>query len=83
MTLDRNIVGTLAEDWEPHPLDEGQTILPGGVLLELKFHQTLPHVFKELLLHLPLQQARVSKYRRCLQLCGADQSEPTSGPSPV
>ena len=52
------------------PPPYGQPLLPGGVLLELKFHVHLPQLFHDLLPLLPLQPARLSKYRRCIQLCG-------------
>ena len=49
---------------------DGEPLLPGGVLLEMKFHVHLPELFRSLLPRLPLQQGRVSKYRRCVQVCG-------------
>jgi hypothetical protein len=70
LTLDRALVGSAASGWEVAPLDDGRPLLPGGVLLELKFHVHLPPLFHGLLPRLPLQPARVSKYRRCAQLCG-------------
>lgn len=69
LTLDRELIGAAVADWSAAPLHEGSSLLPGGVLVELKFHAHLPELFRELLPQLPLQQARVSKYRRCVQLC--------------
>ena len=69
MTLDRDLTGELANGWDLL-LKEGQPLLPGEVLLELKFHTHLPELFRGLLPRLPLQQGRVSKYRQCMQVCG-------------
>jgi len=81
LTLDRELVGLPAEHWLVPRLDEGVPLLPGGVLLELKFHVHLPPLFHELLPRLPIQEARVSKYRRCVELCrvgGWDVAQPPS-----
>ncbi len=69
LTLDRDLAGTPASGWDV-PLEDGQPLLPGGVLLEMKFHIHLPELFRGLLPRLPLHQGRVSKYRRCVQVCG-------------
>jgi hypothetical protein len=74
MTFDRDLVGVPAGGWEVPPLADGRPLLPGGVLLEMKFHVHMPALFRDLLPRLPLQPARVSKYRRCVQLCGLDVS---------
>jgi hypothetical protein len=70
LTMDQKLVGVPASEWDVPPLEEGQPLLPGGVLVELKFHAHLPELFRDLLPRLPLQQGRVSKYRRCVQVCG-------------
>lgn len=72
LTLDRNLVGVPARDWEMLPLHEGHLLLPGSVLLELKFHVHLPGLFRDLLSRLPGQPVRGSKYRQCVQLCGLE-----------
>ena len=74
LTLDCELIGVPAGGWEVPPLTDGRPLLPGGVLLEMKFHVHLPALFRDLLPLLPLQPARVSKYRRCVQLCGLDVS---------
>lgn len=73
LTIDENLVGVPARGWEAHPLQEGLALLPGGALLELKFHDVMPELFRGLLPELPLQTGRVSKYRRCVRLCGLAQ----------
>jgi hypothetical protein len=69
LTLDTNLRGAKANGWEVPRLQEGQPLLPGSVLLELKFHLAMPDLFRQLLPLLPLQTARASKYRRCVELC--------------
>jgi hypothetical protein len=70
LTLDRNLIGAAASEWDVAPLREGLPLLHGAVLLEMKYHITMPEVFLDLVPHLPAQPARVSKYRRCVHLCG-------------
>ena len=45
-------------------------LLHGAVLLEMKYHVSLPAVLRDLLPMLPAQPTRVSKYRRCVHMCG-------------
>ncbi len=73
VTIDENLVGVPAKGWEAQTLEAGIQLLPGRGLLELKFHDTMPDLFRRLLPDLPLQSARVSKYRRCVRLCGLAQ----------
>ena len=80
LTIDENLIGVPARGWEALPLEEGLDLLPGGALLELKFHDTMPELFRRLLPELPLQTARVSKYRRCVRLCGLAQDRPAPVP---
>jgi VTC domain-containing protein len=70
LTIDRELIGVPADDWSVVPLDDGPPLIPGDALVELKFHVHLPKLFHELLSHLPAQPARVSKYRRCVELSG-------------
>lgn len=70
LTIDENMVGVPAQGWDAQPLHEGHELLPGSALLELKFQDSIPQLFRELLPELPVQTARVSKYRRCVQVCG-------------
>lgn len=81
LTIDEDLVGVPSRGWEAHPLEEGSDLLPGGALLELKFHDAMPELFRRLLPELPLQTARVSKYRRCVRLCGLAQ-ERSAPPGP-
>jgi hypothetical protein len=69
LTLDRDLVGVPAEGWELLPLAEGRELLPGGVILELKYQAALPALFRELLAGLP-SGARSSKYRMGVQAWG-------------
>ncbi len=69
LTLDTNLRGAKATGWEVPRLQDGLPLLPGSVLLELKFHLAMPDLFRQLLPLLPLQTARASKYRRCVELC--------------
>ncbi len=73
LTIDENLIGVATRGWEAHPLEKGLDLLPGGALLELKFHDAMPELFRGLLPELPQQPARVSKYRRCVRLCGLAQ----------
>lgn len=84
LTIDENMVGVPTDRWEAQPLQEGLELLPGRALLELKFQDQMPDLFRALLPELPPQAARVSKYRRCIRLCGLarDRFESTdSGPA--
>lgn len=81
LTIDENLIGVPARGWEAHPLTEGLDLLPGGALLELKFHDAMPELFRRLLPELPPRTARVSKYRRCVRLCGLAQERPVPASS--
>lgn len=82
LTIDENMIGAPARGWEAQPLQEGLALMPGGALLELKFQDAMPELFRNLLPELPARAARVSKYRRCVRLCGLarDRAEPTVAP---
>lgn len=80
LTLDRNLIGAAANDWEIMPLRDGLPLLDGAVLLEMKYHICMPELLRSLLPKLPVQPARVSKYRRCVHLCGL--AEPVILPGP-
>jgi len=70
LTIDRDVLGVANSDWQIPRLSSGHDLLPGQVVLELKFHLQLPDLFRELLALLPGQLSRASKYRRCVELCG-------------
>ena len=80
MTLDRNLIGAATSEWGVAPLRDGQPLLEGAALLEMKYHVEMPELFRDLLPKLPAQPARVSKYRRCVHLCGL--AEPIILPGP-
>lgn len=79
LTIDENLVGVPARGWDAQPLQEGLELLPGGALLELKFQDSMPELFRGLLPELPARTAAVSKFRRCVQLCGLASASPTRG----
>lgn len=79
LTIDENLIGVPARGWEAQPLQEGLELLRGGALLELKFQDSIPQLFRGLLPELPAQTARISKFRRCVQLCGLAPGLPTRG----
>jgi hypothetical protein len=81
LTLDRNLIGAATSDWTIVPLRDGLPLLEGAVLLEMKYHITMPELFRDLLPHLPAQPARMSKYRRCVHLCGLAEPVVLPGPS--
>lgn len=70
LTIDESLIGASVNGWEAQPLLEGIELLPGRALLELKFQDSIPELFRKLLPELPTQPARVSKFRRCVQMCG-------------
>ena len=82
LTIDENLIGVPARGWEALPLQEGLDLLPGGALLELKFQDSIPALFRGLLPELPAQTARISKFRRCIQLCGLATPVPGRGGEP-
>lgn len=76
LTIDENLIGVPARDWDAQPLHEGLELLPGSALLELKFQVSIPELFRGLLPELPVQTGRISKFRRCVQLCGLATASP-------
>jgi hypothetical protein len=70
LTIDRDLVGMATREWEVSPPRGGKRLLPDGAILELKFHDALPALFRELLAELPPDLGRVSKYRLCVRACG-------------
>jgi len=67
LTIDRQIRGTPADDWQLTPVNDGRQILEQQFILEFKFRETMPKLFKSLLEQAPLSGAAVSKYRRWMQ----------------
>lgn len=72
LTMDRHLVGVPAEGWELPPLRDGKELLPGQVVLELKYQDVLPGLFRDLLGRLPPVLARASKYRLAVQAWGRE-----------
>jgi hypothetical protein len=70
LTLDREMRGSAASDWTVPDRVEGRTLLPGAVVLELKFRAALPALFRELLDLLTVRAAGASKYGRCVEAWG-------------
>lgn len=82
LTIDENVIGVPAQGWDAQPLPDGHRLLPSSALLELKFQDSIPELFRGLLPELPAQTARVSKYRRCIQMCGLATDLSTRGAEP-
>jgi hypothetical protein len=70
LTVDRDLIGWPIRDWEVDPGAEGKRLLSNSVILELKFRDHLPELFRELLATLPPDLGRVSKYRLCVRSWG-------------
>ncbi|MCA9007618.1 MAG: polyphosphate polymerase domain-containing protein [Planctomycetaceae bacterium] len=67
LTIDSKITGQQTSNWEiPPGCDASPSLLPDEQVLELKFHHTLPPLFKRLLLDIPLISTGFSKYRTAL-----------------
>lgn len=65
LTLDRDIFGVRATDWSMAPPDGGLQVLPGHVIMELKFLVSMPLPFKQLMHEFKLTPVAISKYRLC------------------
>lgn len=70
LTLDRNLAGEPADGWALPAVEAGWPLLPGGVVLELKYQAALPAMFRELLAGLPPARGRGSKYRLGVEAWG-------------
>lgn len=70
LTLDRDVTGVPARDWNVSPVEHGKSLLRDEVILELKFREVIPQVFLEILAELPSLGEGVSKYRLCVQSWG-------------
>lgn len=64
LTVDGPIGAQRHEDWSLPSLHEPTPILTGQGIVEIKFADAMPNLFKELLESEPLTVTRVSKYRR-------------------
>lgn len=70
LTLDHDIRGVEAGGWKIGDCRGGLAVLPGRVVLELKFLGGLPRPFKELVEECGLQPQGVSKYRLWREAAG-------------
>ncbi len=70
LTLDRDVIGVPAGDWDVGAVCDGKPLLSGAVVLEMKFRGSLPALFRELLEQLPPTLGRISKYRLCVEAWG-------------
>lgn len=67
LTIDSQIAGQKTSNWEIPPFSDAPLqLLPDVEILELKFHHSLPPLFKRLLLEIPLISTGISKYRTTL-----------------
>jgi len=83
VTLDRNLCGIAAADWNLLPVVAQQTevapnLLGDHVVCEFKFRNAMPQLFKEVIADLRLQTGSVSKYRRMLVALGLVSAEGTT-----
>ena len=69
LTLDRHLVGVPNPDWTLLSSHGGLPILTGQVVLELKYQNALPALFKQLLADMVLTSCPVSKYRLAMHAC--------------
>jgi hypothetical protein len=70
LTLDRQLRGVLAREWDLTSPEGGLPLLAGEVVLELKFTAALPLPFKGLVREMKLDPGPVSKYRLCHEAWG-------------
>ena len=70
LTLDRNVRSRVADDWNVVPVLEGPVMLPGHVLLELKYRRQMPALFRALMQDFGLNPGPLSKYRLAVQASG-------------
>jgi hypothetical protein len=63
LTIDREIVGSLAHAWQWPDVVHNQRLLTAQVIVELKFLGALPQPFKDMVRDFRLSPAVVSKYR--------------------
>jgi len=71
LTIDQAICGTRADGWlVPSGLADGAALLPDSQILELKFTEHLPAIFKSLLYEFRLRGTSFSKYRTSVEMNG-------------
>ncbi len=70
LTLDRDLRGQVAQQLKVEPVIAGMQMLPGSVLLEMKYRKNMPALFRSLMLDFGLNPSTVSKYRHALEVLG-------------
>lgn len=65
LTMDREVRGQSRREWTFASGEAAIPLLPGQVILELKYRTRLPAHFKQLISDFDLSPTAVSKYRRC------------------
>lgn len=65
LTIDRALRGQLTSDWRLDTDDKAVPLMQDHMILELKFHSSMPALFKGLVEELGLTPQPVSKYRLC------------------
>ena len=72
LTIDSKLVAVPATDWTvPQAPLQGESLLNGKRILELKFRGAMPVLFRELVEHYRLQVTSFSKYRTAVERCHA------------
>ena len=67
VTLDRHLHGVPNHDWPLLSTQGGPPLLDGQVVLELKYRNAVPTLFKRLLVEMALNPCPVSKYRLAMR----------------
>ncbi len=70
LTLDRHLRCQAASDIRVQAVDAPPQLLCDDVIVEMKFCDTLPGLFKRLMTELQMTPTGVSKYRRSVEQCG-------------
>ena len=71
LTLDHALEGTARRAWDLAAAgDPRHALVPDRVVVELKFRDALPHLFKQLLAEVGLEPSGFSKYRRLAVAAG-------------
>ncbi len=66
LTMDRKIRGLMSTDWTLGNFESAHTLADERVVLELKFRDAMPSLFKQLVTNLQLTPTGFSKYRHCI-----------------
>ena len=81
LTLDEGIYA-VSRSMLAFSRDAGTVLVPDRVVLELKYHVTMPAIFKQLVEEFRLTPGPVSKYRFAVQALGLSAADPAdAGPA--